>query len=242
MRSNRPFLKTMVDEVAAREKQFVVYAATADDGLAERFVTRNVTVTHRLLPDVGDAGFVVVRDRDGYRGAIGISTLQELLRPPVRSLGESPDDVAAFQKFLDLLDDTLFRSTNRRQLLATSREIEDLAWRRGEGRLHVGFQSLTALSAQISVYRQLATHTDLDVHVYGRPEWTPPDIDGLTVHAESNDEIVDVWFVAYDGDGDDDAKCAIVAEQQGPATYDGFWTYDPATVDELFAHLERTYG
>jgi len=242
VKSTRPFLKRKIDDTAALEKQFVVYAATADDDLAERFATRNVRVTHRLLPDVGDDGFVIVRDRDGFRAAIGIATLRELLTPPVRPLGESPEETTAFQRFLTLLDDTLFRSTNRRQLLATSREIEDLAWRRASGRLHAGFQSLTAFRDQLSVYQQLAAHSDLDVHVYGHPEWSPPDVDGLTVHAESNDEIGDVWFVTYDGDGDDDDKCALLAEQRESSLYDGFWTYDSATVDELVAYLERSYG
>lgn len=242
MSSSRPFLKAKIDEVAADEKQFVVYAATADDDFAERFATRNVAVTHRLLPDVGGDGFVVIRDREGFRAVVGIATLRAFLTPPVSLSGTADVDTADFRAFLALLDDTLFRSMNRRQLLATSREIEDRAWRYGTGQIHVGFQSLTAFRTQITVYRLLANRPRLSVHVYGRLEWTPPDDTGITWHVESNDEIGDVWFLAYDGDGEDDIKCALLAEQRGPSTYDGFWTYDPATVDQVVAYLQQMYG
>ena len=40
----------------------------------------------------------------------------------------------------EVLEETLFTSFDRRQLLGTAREIEDRAWRVGVGTLRVGFQ------------------------------------------------------------------------------------------------------
>ena len=242
MSSSRPFLKAKIDEVAANEKRFVVYAATADDDFADRFATRNVAVTHRILPDVGQNGFVVIRDQDGLQGVIGIATLREFLTPAVSLSKTAEIDTAEFRSFLTLLDDTLFRSMDRRQLILTSQEIEDRAWRYGTGQLHVGFQSLTAFRTQLSKYRLLANRPQLSIHVYGRSDWIPPDHTGITVHSESNDEIGDVWFLVYDGGGEDNIKCALLAEQQGSNTYHGFWTYDPTTVDQIVAYLQQTYG
>jgi DICT domain-containing protein len=61
-------------------------------------------------------------------------------------------------------EETLCAAFDRQQLLARSQEIEDRALRAGDGTLGVGCQSLSAFETQLSLYRRLGNHTDLDVH------------------------------------------------------------------------------
>lgn len=143
----------------------------------------------------------------------------------------------AYGALLDLLEDTVFASLSRRQLLATAREFEDRAWRAGSGLLHVGFQTAEAFEPQCSLYRRLATETDLDVHVHLAD--ADGDVDGVTVHRDS--EYADeYWFVAFDGPGD--SQCALVAEQHGETHYEGAWTYDPGLVAGALDDVTPTEG
>ena len=137
--------------------------------------------------------------------------------------------------------------------------LED-AYRLGRGTLRTGFQSLSALKAQREVYAALGTEDLLDVHVYGERDWSP-DVPG--VHAvsvgdagDATDETSDpgrtgeigeigaFWFVVFDGGGDDQQACALVAEEDDPdvEAFHGFWTYDAELVGDIDAYLEETYG
>jgi len=172
------------------------------------------------------------------QGAVTVATLDRLLAPPRAADGETAAgasaatattataDAPAHDAVLDVLDDTVFASLSRRQLLATTREFEDRAWRVGEGVLHAGFQTADAFAGQQSLYRRLAADTDLDVHVH-LADGEGVDAGAATVHA-GGEYAADYWFLAFDGPGD--GQCALVAEQRGEADYEGAWTYDPALV------------
>ena len=145
---------------------------------------------------------------------------------------------------LSVLDDSLFSSLARRQLLATSREIEDRAYRTGRGTLRVGFQDFGRMRAQVPVYERLAAETDLDVHVYARAGEAPA-VPGVTCHGipsgrDRAGEIGRFWLLVFDGGGEHN-ECALLAEERAPETYYGFWTYDPALVDEIGSYLAETY-
>ena len=144
-------------------------------------------------------------------------------------------------QLLGLLEDTAFTSLDRRQLLGTSREIEDRAFRVGDGTLRVSFQSLSAFENQTEVYRHLAANTDLDIHVYGEADWTPPAIDDITYHETSDDTVERFWVVAFDGGSERGQACALVARAEDD-DYTGFWTYDPKSVDDVLAALETVDG
>jgi DICT domain-containing protein len=140
---------------------------------------------------------------------------------------------------LSTLDRTTFVSYDLRGMFATTREIEDRAWRVGGGRLRAGFQRVDALSEQAAVYTQLATA--LDVHAYAVPDGSPPDMGGTVVHLEPASEIGRSWFVVYDGDGRAEHKCALVAEERGTRQFSGFLTYAPDLVDEVDDYIATTY-
>ncbi|WP_458189528.1 DICT sensory domain-containing protein [Haladaptatus sp. NG-WS-4] len=236
------FLQEKISEVEDRRKTLVVYTDDTDSDLADQFETKNVVVRYKRLRSTGANDFLVVQDGSGFRGAIGLAALREFLTPPIAVPWSDEFDPSNFRDLLALLDQLLFTSFDKRQMLGTSREIEDRAWRIGEGQFHVGFQSFSSFRAQLPVYRRLGAETALDIHVYGRADWHPPEIPDTTFHAERTTEIGTVWFLVYDGGGDDFQKCALLAEERTPEQFYGFWTYDPVTVDELREYLIRTYG
>ena len=231
-------LEALLEAADRRRTWLAVYDDEPSD-LAARFDTRNVTVEHRPLPPTADEGFVVIRDERGFRGAVSIATLEEFLSPPIRRPWDLELLPPAYRAIYDLLDDTLFGSLDRRQLLATARELENLAYRTGRGTLRVGFQSLSAFRAQEEVYRRLADDTDLDIHVYVSPEAPAEDASRwpVTVHTEPADVVGRYWFLVFDGGGDDERTFALVAEQRGPDSFYGFWTYDPEIVARAFEAL-----
>ncbi|GAA0664344.1 DICT sensory domain-containing protein [Natronoarchaeum mannanilyticum] len=253
-------LRELVAAIERTATTITVFASEPHEELLDQFSTRNVEISHESLPAVADDGFVLVQQNGAALGSIGLDALREADRatvaPPWGDRGDSP----AYRQFLSLFRETAFSTDSRRELLATTREIEDRAWRTGEGRLRAGFQSLSAYQSQLSVYRRLGSETDLDVHVYGRPDWTPPAVEGVRLHEEADDEDIGrVWFVVFrdtaaerDGagrsaGGSDAAanrgsnSCALLAEERKPDRYFGFWTYDDEFVAEIDDYLAAAY-
>lgn len=234
-------LGAFIDDAATRRKQLVVYAPTETD-LADRLTARNVDVDARSPPAEGVEPFIVVRDGSEFLGAVALDDLVAFLEPPSGGLDEPGALGSGYRAVSELLDETVFASLDRRQLLATSREIEDRAWRTGSGTLRVGFQSTAAFRQQWPLYRRLASETDLDVHVYTVDDLqftddVPP---SLTVHVAPTPDVGRHWFLLFDG-GDDDARaCALVAEQQTGDSYRGVWTYDPSLVARAFELFETS--
>jgi hypothetical protein len=236
-------LSEAFDAVARRETTLEVYAAdgAVADGLERQFATRNVRVTRRPLPPAVDAEFVVVRDATGaFRGAVGLDRLRVVLSPQSRAPWSGAD--RARSALLELLSGALFASRDRAQMLATTREIEDRAWRLNGGTLYVGFQRPAALRAQRAVYERFVRERDLSVRAFVAEEWVDDGPDGVDVVSEAGGELGRFWFVVFDGAGGDASKCGLVAEERAPGRYYGFWTYDPALVDELTAYLRSRYG
>jgi len=230
-------LADAIDSARRRRKTVTLYSPDDSDPLAEALAVRNVDVERQPLPEWAPTEFLVVRGLDEeFEGSIGVAALQQFLgsddRQPWAS-GQS--EVAAV---FDFLDDAVFSSLDRRQLLAASREIEERAWRAAAGRLYTGFQTESAFAAQAEVYDRLADRGELSVRCFARGEGTRQ---GSRLRLVDREAVGDYWFVVYDGGGDDDRKCALVAEQRGSDEYTGFWTYDPETVDDLVTYLAATY-
>ncbi|MHC3437660.1 DICT sensory domain-containing protein [Natrialbaceae archaeon A-gly3] len=232
------FLSTVDD----RRKTIIVYSSREDPDDLEGLATRNATVEYRRLP--GDAdGFAVVRDEEGFLGSISLEELRKLLEPPLYRPQNLEDLSPGYRELYDILAETLFSSLDRRQLLAAAREIENRAWRVGHGTLRVGFQRVSAMEAQVPVYATFASETDLEIHVYGRDDWTVPEIPGVTVHdLEAGSEATDYWFLTFDGGTGDEQACALLAEERDPGEYAGFWTYDRDLVAKLAGYVRKTVG
>jgi hypothetical protein len=232
-------LTELIAGVEAHEKTLAVF--NASDAVAEElrssFTDRNVTVTSERTPSGKPGDFVTLSVDGEVETATGIADLQRLLDGDVTlDLSERP-----YRPILDHLDETMFTTWSTRKMVAASREIEDRAWRVGEGRVDAGFQFLSTLRGELPTYERLAER-GIEVHAYAAPDEARPDYEGLSLHVEHTEEIERSWFVVYDGAGDDDQKCALLAEEREPRSFYGFWTYDPSTVDWILEYLDATYG
>ena len=236
-------LRDAVDSVEGRRKRLEVYAPDTEPAteLERQFATRNVDVDRRSIPTVTEPGFVILRSHDGaFRGAIGLEQFEALLSPDGHPPWELAESNADPSELFDFLENTLFSSYDRRQMLIAAREIEERAWRVAEGALYAGFQRERAFAEQAAVYERLASRGRLAVTVFVRDEWEGR-IDDVAVVSETNGEIGEFWFVIFDGAGRELRTCALVAEERRPDRFYGFWTYDPAVVDDLVGYLESTY-
>jgi len=231
-------LMELIAGVEAHEKTLTVF--NADDAvveaLRERFADRNLSVVGATAGD-GPRAYAVLSHDDEFVTAVSVADV--LVEGAPRSVGF---DDATYRPILDSLDETMFTSYDVRQMVSASREIEDRAWRAGRGSLHAGFQTVTTLASQHDAYERLGGRDDLDVHAYAYPDRTPAEGLPFTLHLERTEELERTWFVAYDGGGVDESKCALVAEERDPRRFYGFWTYDADTVDYVVDHLTRTYA
>lgn len=228
-------LPELVDGVETHRKTLTAFNTdeASVEALRDRFAAHNVEVKTVESPDVPDE-YVVLGEGEEF---VTAARVPDLLDPPETG---SFDD--ASDPILDALDRTMFTTFNAAELLTISRDIEELARQVGSGRLHAGFQTLNVLAGELDAYERLAGQSGLHVDAYAAAEGEVPDHDdSLAIHVERSEEIRSTWFVAYDGGGRDEHKCALVAEEREPGTYCGFWTYDEDTVDYVCSHLRESY-
>jgi hypothetical protein len=128
-------------------------------------------------------------------------------------------------------------------LVEISRYVEALALRTGRGELHSGFQRLSRLDDERGTRRAYArlSETDLDVHVYGVPDWDPPVSWGLNRHASEDEELRRGWFVVFEPAADDATGAALVATAVGENEWEGVWTRDASHVADVRRYLTETY-
>ncbi len=121
-----------------------------------------------------------------------------------------------------------------------SQEIEKRAWPTGDGAVDAGFRSLSLLADQESVYGTLAD-SGVETHDFGVPDWSPPASLGVVPHGLDDEEIAESWFLVFDGAGDPDRKCALLAREVRDNHYGGFWTYRADVVNRIGAHIYETH-
>ena len=240
----------IISGVEAREATLTVF--DPDPGvastLAEHFADRNLRVVAEPAAD-GPTGYAVLSRDDEF---VTATAIDELLPDP--DGGNDPDDGPidgdhhddansrrVGRPILDHLEETLFTSYSRSDMVAASREIEDRAWRVGDGELHAGFQTLDVLAGESNTYDRLSGKDRLEVHAYAAAEGDAPESANFTLHIGRTAEIRETWFVAYDGGGFDGAKCVLLAEEREPGRFYGFWSYDPDTVDHVVDYLTDRY-
>lgn len=221
-------LGAIIDRVERHERRVTLVSPPSRDvvsAVRRTFGPQGVSVDVEDGPDRPSA---LVRDGNDVVSVV-----------PLGDDASFAETTEALTNALSTLDRTTFVSYDLTGMFATTREIEDRAWRVGRGRLRAGFQRVSALAEQAAVYAQLATA--LDVHTYAVPGGSPPDMGEATVHLDPAAEIERSWFVVYDGDGRDADKCALVAEERGERQFAGFLTYSAALVDEVDTYIETTY-
>ncbi|ESP88613.1 DICT sensory domain-containing protein [Candidatus Halobonum tyrrellensis] len=235
-------LRDVIASVEGREKRLTVF-----DPPSEAVVTdlREYFASQQVRIEVGESdsdlsGYAVLSDEDDH-AVLAAVDLRDLEGAAEATAGVG--EPRTFSGLLEHLDDTTFTSYDTEQMLAATREMEDRAWRKGTGELHAGFQRVGALRQQKAVYEDLAKKR-LDIHAYCTPAADVPSVEGVTVHQADTPEIRSSWFVVFDGDGDPNDACALLAEDRGDGErreFYGFWTYDPSIVQRVLDHLRDRY-
>lgn len=228
----------LITEIEATEMTLTVYNADQSvvEALRDRFSDRSVVVVAETTPSGKPEAYVTLSERGMVLSATSVNDLFQLFEDRTVTGLDSP----SYRPILDYLDETLFTSWAPERMLTATREIEDRAWRLRRGRLYVGFQTTEVFRGERKVYQYLAD-SDLELMLYTTPDGDLPEVDGATITVSDAEELARCWFLAYDGAGEDNQKCALLAEEREPRSYYGFWTYEPDTVDRIIGHLESTY-
>ncbi|SNR30160.1 histidine kinase [Halorubrum vacuolatum] len=125
-------------------------------------------------------------------------------------------------------------------LIVISRYIERLSFIHGGGKHRASFQRLSRIEDERgtrAVYEMLAD-TDIDVHVYGMPDWTPPPEFDLTMHGGWEGEFRHSWFVVHVPEDESLPHAALVALETRPRMWKGLWTYRTEKVREINRYIE----
>jgi hypothetical protein len=207
------------------------------DAFAEHFCDRAVIV-RVAESSPGTGGFAVLTGRDTDPLAIvDVSTLQ----PPY----ETGETAATAAQLSSRIVRDAFVSDDPAQLDRTTREIEDRAWRSGQGTLHLGVGPWST-PTRAEVVSRLAG-SGLDVHVYLRLDRPDAPVDRsafgeAVVHRSGARELDRLEFVAFDGGPSPTDRCALLIDRDCRSEgRTGVWTYDGGTVDAILHHLEEQY-
>lgn len=220
------------------------------DMLKETFGGQSIDIEELDDPDA-EKNLAVLVDGDDIVASSPLSTLEDellmvnsdLYITGTKSLGDVtlPDVLAG-------LAETQFRvrgypvsNSEKLPLILISRYIEQLAWGQESGRLRSSFQRLSRLNDERGtrqVYRQLG-ETGVDVHVYGVPDWIPPQPFPGVIHAGYHGEFRSSWFVVYYSTAADAQSAALVAERVGDNEWEAVWTFRDDQVRAVNRYIER---
>lgn len=160
-------------------------------------------------------------------GARGLEDIEPL--PILESLAETPLFVRGYPE------------SHSEKLLLTliSRYIERRAWRQQRGTLRASFQFLERINDEIGTHQvyQRLDRAPVDVHVYGAPGWSPQPDSTITAHAGWSEEFLESWFVVYTPPEGDASHAALLALEEGPNEWRGFWTYNQSKVEAMDEYI-----
>lgn len=226
--------------------------------LEETVGGRTVDVSELDVPDaseldVPDASenLVVLLDGDEVVATSPLGALEEELLLVNSDLyvtgGKALGDVT-LPAVIEALDEVPFRvrgypasNSEKLPLIVISRYIEQLAWDHGSGRLRSSFQRLSRLDDERGtrdVYWTVG-EADVDVHVYGVPDWVPPASFPGVVHVGYHGEFRTSWFVVFHADDAAARTAALVAERVGDNEWDALWTFDDDRIESINRYIER---
>jgi len=126
-------------------------------------------------------------------------------------------------------------------LITISRHIERLAIESEGGKHRASFQRLSRIDDERGTryaYEKLAD-SPVETHIYGIPDWSPPVELDVTMHGGWSQDFRKSWFVVFKPEGEAADHAALLAIETEPRIWEGFWTYDPETVDRVNGYIER---
>jgi len=217
------------DSVDGRRRRLVFYNAESPSH-CERVIdyvgVHDVEIEYVEDPDEPDST-VAVQDDNTRLASDDIEAVATYIDSWETDLSTEVSPPSIFEA----LDETIFRSTNKSQLVLASRLIETRAAQAGTGRLAAGFQRLSLARPQLSFYTVLPP--SVTVSLYGEPDWLPPADCGIDAYDTASVDHTNYWWVVFDGTDQPGQHAALVAEETDEGSYTGFWTYRPSLVDEI---------
>lgn len=247
-------LRRFIEDRAAPDRSLVVVNRTAPQPvqsmLTSLFERQPVSVEEAEIPDAETDQVLLVEEGD----VVASSPLDELqdailfINSDLFMTGTRGIEDVAVPDVLAQLDEVPFRlrgypesHSEKLLLILISRYIERRAWRRQAGTIRSSFQYLDRIEDEVGT--QQAYHrlddTDVDVHLYGAPGWEPTPDSGITIHAGYDADLLESWFVVYTPPEGDDGHVALLAVEEGPNEWRGFWTYRASTVTDLTDYITR---
>ena len=247
-------LRRFLDDVDNPDRSLVVINRRAPEPvqrtLEKMFDGQPVSVEEVDIPTEADDQVLVVEDES----VIARSPLHELqdailtVNSDLFITGTRQLDEIELPEVLKELDELPFflrgypeSHSEKLLLILVSRYIERTAWEHQAGTLRTSFQSLDRIEDEMGtnqVYRRL-DDSPVDVHVYGTPGWVPPPDSTITIHAGYQPDFVESWFVVYVPPEGEDGHIALLALEDGPNEWSGFWTYCRDRVEALDAYITR---
>jgi len=211
----------------------------------------NIELEEIELEGVEDDLFLVIQD-DQVVASSPLKTLKDtllLVNSDLYTTGTKSIEEVNIPETVQTLTDTVFTlsgfpesNTEKLVLTLVSRHIEQQAMTSETGILRSSFQRLSRLDDEQGtreVYNTLGQRPDLDVHVYGFPDWDPPSEMGVTAHPVRNEEIRKTWFVVYTTEAGTDR--AMLATKVGPNTWKGYWTLNSPEIQAIDSYITQTY-
>jgi DICT domain-containing protein len=242
MTDEAPRLPDIVYSIEEQTQTLSVLNFAASDRVAETladyFADQSVTLRRTHTADGVPKNFAVLHDGDDYVASSGLRDVYEAIRPDASLAADDSPEHIDEPDVLDGIDRTAFTSYDKARMVGASRLVERTAWRAGDAELHTGFQRLSKARDQWKLYTRLAL-SDVDVHVYGAPDWDVPPTD-VTIHGYDDAEITRTWFVVSDHP-DDAYTRALLAEEHGPNLFRGFWTDDSDVADTILTRLRQRF-
>ena len=251
-------LERFFDRARGRERSLIVVNRTRPEPLkrilSDMFARQDVTVDERMNDEYDD-DTVLLLDEGEVVTTSPLRELEEailLVNSDLFVTGTRELEETRIPAVMEELTDHLFTlrgypESNKEKLLliVVSRRIEQLAHSYGVGKLRTSFQRLSRLEDERGTrdaYDAVA-NTDVDVHIYGRPDWVPSPNFDVTMHGGYNYDFRQSWFVLYDpppekvGEYD---SAVLVAVEQDPGVWKAFWTYRREVVEDVATYVRKT--
>jgi hypothetical protein len=148
------------------------------------------------------------------------------------------------------LDEVPFRlqgypESNKEKLLLIiiSRVIERIGAETGGGKLQTSFQRLSRLQDEKGTYDVYDTlsNSGIDVHIYGVGDIDPSETPPVTVHTGTSYPYKRSWFVVFTPPAGSKTPdhAALVALEDEPNVWDGFWTFRPELVTQIETYISE---
>ena len=201
---------------------------TVEDADTVALVEGNEVIARSTLEDLMES--VLLINSDLYK--TGTIDLGEVELPDVlQGLDEVPFRLRGYPE------------SNKEKLLLIiiSRVIERIAAETGGGTLRSSFQRLSRLRDERGTYEVYETlsNSGVDVHLYGVGDADPVESLPATVHTGTSYPYRRSWFVVFrpPAGGDTADHAALLALEDEPNVWEGFWTFRPDLVDRIERYI-----